>query len=178
MKRLLWALPLLLLLGTGCGFHANGNVNQIQLAAYNQLCVDVLDASMAPGAQVQIYPCGAGKKSQEWSLVPVDSNGNVNLVNENSQLCMTVADTPDTAPGQLVIQEPCGGGDSEPEQVWSIVPAPGQPGNRFVSMASSQCLDLPYGAIASLYPLQQYYCTQDDPAQGWLLNKVLLGNTP
>jgi hypothetical protein len=47
-----------------------------------------------------------------------------------------------------------------------------------VSMASSQCLDLPYGATASIFFMQQYTCSDNDPAQGWVLNPVPLGNTP
>jgi len=166
----------------GCAqINFNGGVNQIQLAIYAPLCIDVQDASTASGAHIQAYACGAGKRSQEWMLKPVNLNmlGQYTIVNANSQMCMSVADTPDTAPGQYVIQEPCASNDSPPNQTWTISPVPnGEAGMRFVSTASGQCLDLPYGATASVFDMQQYYCTATDPAQGWTINPVEPGSTP
>ncbi|MBW4028589.1 RICIN domain-containing protein [Acidipila rosea] len=184
MKRLLCLslslVPLFCSLAiTGCGFTPGfGSVNQITLAIYHPLCVDVVDASTASGAPVQVYACGTGKRSQEWRLNPIDSNGGLNIVNVNSNMCMSVSDTPVTAPGQYVIQETCSASGTQPNQVWTMVKAPSQPGYRFVSAASKQCLDLPYGAVASIDHLQQYYCTDGDPAQGWSITQVGLGNIP
>jgi hypothetical protein len=151
---------------------------QIQLAIYTPDCVDVQDASTAAGAHLQIYACGAGKKSQEWEMRRFNTS-QTEVVNENSQMCMSVASDPDTAPGQYVVQEPCSADGSDLTQLWTTPQAPsGEAGVRFVSVASGQCLDLPYGAVASIDTLQQYTCTNDDPAQGWTLNEVSLGNTP
>jgi hypothetical protein len=175
MRYVAWALPLVLM--TGCAYHLRGNTNQIQLAIYTPLCVDVLDASTTSGADLQVYPCGPGKRSQEWTVVPIDEQTHVELVNENSKMCMAVLDANDMAPGQLVIQEPCADNGTQQNQLWNIVLAPpGMSGTRIVSLASGQCLDLPYGAAASVFHLQQYYCTADDPAQGWVLNSVPPGD--
>jgi hypothetical protein len=186
MKRVVKLLLLLLpLAATGCTeLHVRQGVDQIQLAIYTPLCIDVLDASTASGAHVQAYPCGAGKLSQEWYITPEsgDMFGQVTIKNANSKMCMTVLSGPnnsDTAPGEYVVQEPCASDGSEPNQVWMITPAPsGEAGNQIISLASNQCLDLPYGATASIFDMQQYTCTPGDPAQGWVLNSVSLGNTP
>jgi hypothetical protein len=154
---------------------------QIVLAIYSPLCIDVLDASTASGAEVQVYPCGVGKRSQEWQLINAGSSG-YNIVNVNSRLCMSVVngtDSPDTAPGQHVDQETCAANGSASNQVWTMVKAPaGEAGYQFISAASGQCLDLPYGATASVFQLQQYTCTSNDPAQGWTLTSVPPGNIP
>ncbi len=176
MKGLFCLAPLLLLLG--CGYSADPGVNQIQLAIYPQICVDVLDASTADGAHLQIYPCGEGKRSQEWSIVPVDAHGDVVVINLNSSLCMAVDPTNLDAPGEYVVQETCSTNNSALNQLWSMTPQQDDPGLRFVSVATKQCLDLPYGATASIFTLQQYYCTDNDPAQGWVINPVAPGNIP
>jgi hypothetical protein len=180
MKRFSWLLPLFFV--AGCGYTVNGNLYQIQVAIYTPDCVDVMDASTASGANLQIYACGAGKRSQEWTVEPVNANADAIVINENSQMCMTVASAPNspvTAPGQLVVQEPCTASSYQTTQLWQVVPAPsGEAGSRIVSVASQQCLDLPYGAVASIDHLQQYTCTVDDPAQGWVLNSVAPGNMP
>ncbi|MGD0941488.1 MAG: RICIN domain-containing protein [Terracidiphilus sp.] len=180
MKRLIWALPLFFV--AGCGYTVTGNLKQIQVAIYTPDCVDIIDASTDSGAGVGIYACGAGKRSQEWTVEPVDANADVIMINENSGMCMTVAQapgSPDTAPGQLVVQEPCAADNNDPTQLWKVVPAPsGEAGNQIVSLASQQCLDLPYGAVASIYNLQQFTCTNDDPAQGWVLAPGAPGDTP
>lgn len=189
MTRLFWlpsalGISLCALAISGCGFTpGDGAVNQITLAVYRPLCIDVLDASTASGAPVQAYACGKGKRSQEWQIIPLDLNkkqndGRVIIVNANSKMCMSVLDTPVTAPGQFVVQETCSPNRDQQDQIWTIVKAPGQAGYRFVSAASGQCLDLPFGAIASIVHLQQYYCTAGDPAQGWTLQEVVPGNTP
>ena len=159
-------------------------VNQIQLAVYHPLCIDVEGASTAPGARVQVYACGPGKRSQEWTVKPASAtnafsaNGEFMFENANSKLCMSVAaNVNDQYPAQPVIQAPCD--YTDPDMLWKILPAPGgMPGFNFVSAASSQCLDLPYGAIASIFDLQEYFCTKGDPAQGWTINPVSLGSTP
>ena len=97
-------------------------------------------------------------------------------------MCMTVADapdSPDTAPGQLVLQEASAADKNQPNQLWQIVSAPsGEAGSQIVSVASKQCLDLPFGAVASIDHLQQYYCTPNDPARGWVFGSVAPGNLP
>lgn len=183
MKRLVLAFAFSLGLASfaisGCGYEATGSVNQIRLAIYKADCVDVLDASMSSGAKLQIYPCSAGKLSQQWLAQPVNNGQNYMFVNANSQMCMAVASDPNTAPGQFVVQYPCVSDGSQPDQIWSIKQAPsGEAGVQLVSMASGQCLDLPYGAVASIFTLQQYTCDSDDPAQGWNVNQVARGNTP
>jgi hypothetical protein len=163
----------------GCAFDRTGAGSQIRLAIYKADCVDVQDASTASGAKMQIYPCGAGKLSQEWLVEPVNNGQNYMFVNGNSHMCMAVASDPDTAPGQFVVQYPCVDDGSQPDQIWSVKQAPsGEAGVRLVSLASGQCLDLPYGAVASIFTLQQYTCDTDDPAQGWNINPVAKGNTP
>lgn len=176
MKR--WIVFLLFPLGlAGCGYTKTGNFNQIQLAIYTPICVDVLDASTVSGQHLQIYPCGAGKLSQEWTIEPINNGKNFLFINANSNMCMSVLSPYDTNPGQYVVQETCTPGD--PDQTWSIQkPASGEAGAQIVSLASGECLDLPYGATASIETLQQYYCQTDDPAQGWALNQVSKGNTP
>src|SRR5580658_4565538 len=106
MKRIARFLLLLLpIAATGCTeLHVTGGLEQIQLAIYTPLCIDVLDASTASGAHVQAYPCGAGKLSQEWYFQPVSGGmfGQYTIQNANSKMCMTVLngpDAPDTAPG-------------------------------------------------------------------------------
>jgi hypothetical protein len=178
MKK--WLMVLFLPLGlAGCSYNPTGDVAQIQLAIYTPICVDVLDASTAAGAQLQIYPCGAGKLSQEWTIEPINNAKTFLFINANSKMCMSVLSPNDTAPGQLVVQEPCAAAGTDPDQVWSINQAPsGEAGEQLVSQASGQCLDLPYGATASIFTLQQYTCTNDDPAQGWTINPVSRGNIP
>jgi hypothetical protein len=180
MKGLLLALPLFFV--ASCGYTVNGDLKQIQLAIYRPDCIDVRDASTDSEANVQIYACGAGKRSQEWTIEPVDAAADVIVINENSKMCMTVADapdSPDTAPGQFVVQEACAPGNNQPNQLWQMVAAPsGEAGSQFVSVVSKQCLDLPYGAVASISNLQQYICTPDDPAQGWVIKSVAPGNLP
>jgi hypothetical protein len=174
-----------LLVGTtGCGASFKSDPIQIELAIYTPDCVDVLDASTAAGANLQLYACGAGKKSQEWVMLGFD-DGQTELMNENSQMCMSVVNNPpnslDTAPGQWVVQEPCSKDGSDPTELWTIAPAPnGEAGMRIVSVVSGQCFDDPYGMTDApdTYHLQQYTCTDDDPGQGWTLNHVALGNTP
>jgi hypothetical protein len=187
MTRLTWLLLSLPLLAAVCGcseVNLHGGLNQIKLAIYTPLCIDVQDASTASGAQVQAYACGAGKRSQEWDIKPLslDLFGQVTLTNANSQMCMTVLSGPnssDTAPGQLIVQEPCAADGSQQNQLWTISAAPGgESGFRLISVASSQCLDLPYGAVASIFFMQQYTCTANDPAQGWEFDPVSTGNTP
>jgi hypothetical protein len=179
MKK--WMMVLLFLpLGlAGCGYTVTGNVNQIQLAIYTPICVDVLDATTASGQQLQIYPCGTGKLSQEWTIKPINNGQNYEFINENSQMCMSVLTPYDTSPGQQVVQETCAPDGTDPDQVWSIQKAPsGEAGDQIISKASGECLDLPYGATASIFTLQQYYCDNNDPAQGWTFNPVAKGNVP
>jgi Ricin-type beta-trefoil lectin domain len=173
-----------LLIGiTGCGASYNPDPVQIQMAIYTPDCVDVLDASTAAGANLQLYACGAGKKSQEWEMIGFGQQ--TEFMNENSQLCMAVVNEPpnslDTAPGQWVVQEPCSKDGSDQTQLWSITAAPnGEAGIHIVSAVSGQCLDEPYGMTdpPDTYHIQQYTCTDDDPAQGWTLTQVALGDTP
>jgi hypothetical protein len=178
-------LGLLLPLGlTACAaVSVEDGVNQIQLAIYHPLCVDILDASTATGAQLQVFPCGAGKLSQEWTIVPASTTGSLAtdgvfaFVNANSKMCMSVSDNNDQAPGQEVIQAACE--YTDPDMQWTIKQAPsGEAGLQIISVASGQCLDLPYGAAASIFTLQQYYCDTDDPAQGWNIHGVSKGTTP
>ncbi|HEY1647458.1 MAG TPA: RICIN domain-containing protein [Terracidiphilus sp.] len=178
MKR--WIVLLFLPLGlAGCGYTATGNINQIELAIYTPICVDVLDASSAAGANLQIYPCGAGKLSQEWTIEPINNGKNYIFINENSKMCMSVLSPYDTSPGQYVVQQPCVTDGSDLDEVWSITKPPsGEAGERIVNSMSGECLDLPYGETASITTLQQYYCDVDDPAQGWTFNPVAKGNTP
>lgn len=172
----------LFLLGiTGCGASFNRYPNQIRLAVYTGVCLDVLDASTADGAPVQIYACGAGKQSQEWYINAVQSTAEVQIVNVNSKKCMAVASSPGSvdAPGERVVQEVCATDYSAPSQLWKIMPATdGTPGDQLINSASGQCLDLPYGAIASIFLMQQFTCTPGDPAQGWNINPVQTGGTP
>jgi hypothetical protein len=176
MKGPFYLAPLLLLLG--CGYSADPGVNQIQLAIYTQECIDVLGASTASGAEVQVYPCGAGKRSQEWSVVPVDAQGDVVVINLNSSMCMAVDPASVDAPGERVIQQTCSSDNSALNQQWKLTPQVDDPGTRFVSLASQQCLDVPYGETYSTVYMQQYFCTDDDPAQGWVVNPVVAGNIP
>jgi hypothetical protein len=169
---------------TGCGASYKPDPIQIQLAIYTPDCVDVLDASTAAGANLQLYACGAGKKSQEWQMIGFN-NGQTEFMNENSQMCMAVINNPpnslDSSPGQWVVQEPCSKDGSDPTQLWTITHAPsGVAGMHIVSVVSGQCFDDPYGMTdpPDNYHLQQYTCTDDDPAQGWTLNEVALGDTP
>jgi len=170
---------LLLVATAGCGANLNVDPVQIQLAIYTQDCIDVLNASTAPGAHLQLYACGAGKQSQEWMINPVPGSQEVLLKNENSKLCMSVDSPYDTAPGQYVIQAACD--SANPDMQWKIQPAPsGEAGWQFVNMASGQCLDDPYGMTDApdTFHIQQYTCTPDDPGQGWYNNPVVVGDIP
>jgi Ricin-type beta-trefoil lectin domain len=170
---------LLMIEATGCIANVNEDPVQIQLGVYTQDCVDVLDASTAPGANLQLYACGAGKLSQEWMIQHLPNSQEVTVENENSKLCMSVASPNDTAPGQYVIQATCNSAD--PDMQWKIQQAPnGEAGWQFINAASGQCLDDPYGMTdpPDTYHMQQYTCTPDDPGQGWINNPVKLGDTP
>jgi hypothetical protein len=164
----------------GCGASTNPDPIQIQLAIYTKDCIDVLGASTAPGAYLQLYPCGAGKLSQEWNFVSVPNDVTaVTVVNENSKLCMSVAYPYDTYPGQYIIQAPCD--PTNPDMLWRVQNAPkGQAGLQFINVASGECLDDPYGMTdpPDSYHMQQYYCTAGDPGQGWNNNPVQLGDIP
>jgi Ricin-type beta-trefoil lectin domain len=182
---LCFAASTILIVGAaGCGASFKEDPIQIQLAIYTPDCVDVLGASTAAGANLQLYACGAGKRSQEWELIGF-GNSQSEVMNENSQMCMAVINQPpnslDSAQGQWVVQEPCSKDGSDPTQLWSIARAPsGEAGMHLVSAVSGQCLDDPYGMTdpPDNYHLQQYTCTDDDPAQGWTLTQVALGDTP
>ncbi len=181
IRKLLLLLPLTLL--CSCAVNTLNGVNQIQLAIYHPLCVDVEGASTAEGALVQAYACGAGKQSQEWTVKPattnnsLSSNGLYVLINANSGMCMSLPADGDQYPAQHVIQANCD--PLDPDMEWKIQPAPqGKYGQRIISVASGQCLDLPYGAVASIFPLQQYTCDDGDPAQGWTFHGVSKGSTP
>jgi len=182
MKRLLFLAPLAplasLLSLLGCGYSADPGVNQIQLAIYTQECIDVLGASTADGAEVQVYPCGAGKRSQEWIVQPIDPQGDVIVINENSSLCMAVDPATADQPAARIIQQTCSSDNSALNQQWKLTPQVADPGMRFVSLASQQCLDVPYGETYSTVYMQQYFCTADDPAQGWVVNPVAPGSIP
>jgi Ricin-type beta-trefoil lectin domain len=189
MRRLMFLLifggcAVLLVAVSGCGASYKPDPVQIELAIYTPDCVDILDASTTAGANLQLYSCGAGKKSQEWEMIGF-GNDQTEIMNENSQMCMSVINdppvSPDSALGQWVVQEPCSKDGSDPTQLWHITPAPsGEAGIRLVSAASGDCFDDPYGMTDApdSFHLQQYSCTADDPAQGWTLNPVALGNTP
>jgi|ERR1700734_1188999 len=168
---------------TGCGASYSVDPVQIQMAIYTPDCIDVLDASTAPGGNLQLYACGAGKKSQEWELIGFGQQ--TEFMNVNSQMCMAVANNPpnslDTAPGQWVVQEPCSKDGSDQTQLWTVTPSSnGEAGRHIVSAVSGQCLDEPYGMTdpPDSYHIQQYTCTDDDPAQGWTFTEVAVGNTP
>ena len=179
LPLLIGSASLLMLEATGCSANANEAPVQIQLGIYTQDCVDVLDASTAPGANLQLYACGAGKLSQEWMVQHVPNSADVMLMNENSKLCMSVASPNDTALGQYVIQATCS--STDPDMQWKLKQATnGVPGWQYINVASGQCLDDPYGMTdpPDTYHLQQYTCTADDPAQGWINNPVQLGDTP
>ena len=113
MMRRMMFLPIfggcvVLLIGvSGCGASFKTDPVRIELAIYTPDCVDVLDASTAAGANLQLYACGAGKKSQEWEMIGF-GNDQTELMNENSQMCMSVVNapptSPDTALGQWVFQ--------------------------------------------------------------------------
>jgi len=177
------AILILLITMTGCSSTFYKYPNQIKLAAYTAGCLDVQDAGTFDGAHVQFYPCGDGKRSQEWQITPAQSVNQVQIMNINSQMCMAVAGDPATlavdAPGQYVVQEICEPIGSAPRQLWRIVPATdGTPGDQIINAGSAECLDLPYGAIASIFFMQQYTCTPGDPAQGWIISPVPMGNIP
>lgn len=167
----------------GCSANFYKFPSQIRLAVYDKGCLDVQYAAIADGAPVQFYACGDGKRSQEWLITPAESTSEVQIMNENSQMCMAVSIDPASGgisqPGQKVIQETCEPIGTTPSQMWHIIPATnGTPGEQIVNAASGQCLDLPYGAIASIFLMQQYTCTAGDPAQGWTITPVHLGSTP
>ncbi len=173
----------LLLAMTGCSADFYKYPSQIRLAVYQQGCLDVQYASTADGAPVQFYACGDGKRSQEWQITPAASTSQVQIMNENSNLCMAVSSNPSTggvnSPAQSIIQEICEPIGTTPSQMWRIVPATdGTPGDQIINVASGQCIDLPYGAIASIFLMQQFTCTPGDPAQGWNIHPVALGNIP
>jgi|GEM_PF-6257161 Ricin-type beta-trefoil lectin domain. len=177
------AMFLVLLAITGCSANFYKYPNQIRLAVYDKGCLDVQYAATVDGAPVQFYECGDGKRSQEWQITPAQSTAQVQIMNINSQLCMAVSSDPATGgvnqPAQKVIQEICQPIGTTPSQMWRIVPATdGTPGDQIINAASGQCLDLPYGAIASIFLMQQYMCTPGDPAQGWKITPVQLGNIP
>lgn len=166
---------------SGCTADFGRYPNQIQLGFYTKDCVDVEDAVTTPGAHLLLYACDAGKLSQQWMLTPV-ANGYDTIVNANSKLCMAVSAVPnDQGPGEAVIQATCN--SANPDMLWKLVQAPeGVTGWNLMNQASGQCLDDPYGGteLPNTLPLQQYTCNPFpvDPAQGWIIQPVQLGNTP
>jgi hypothetical protein len=63
--------------------------------------------------------------------------------------------------------------DQSLNQTWIIVlKQTGESGVQIVSLASGEYPDLPYGAVASIETLQQYYCGTKDPAQGWAIDRI------
>lgn len=152
-------------LGCGSGGIIPAPSYNITLAAYNPLCIDVRNASKVNGDKVIAYACGKNEPNQQWTLNYIGSG--YNIVNVNSGLCMAVFDLGSDAPGQVVIQETCMPDGSKANQVWSIAKDKTQPGYNVINVLSKQCLDLPYGAIASVFQMQQYFCTAKDPAQSW-----------
>jgi len=193
MKRnsvFLWITLLLSLGFSGCAntlqFSApqgSSNIYQIQLAIYNPVCVSVYQNSNITGAPLETNSCTPTNLSEQWTLKPMDTGndssttqtattGIFQIINVNSQMCMTVA-APDMSPGEEVLQAPCVADGGNHDQVWKITPAPtGQAGNQFIVTSGTQCLDDPYGATDGIFQMQQYYCTANDPAQGWILHEV------
>lgn len=74
-------------------------------------CLDVYNWSKQPGAFIDQWTCGNNQANQSWADFPV--NGGDDLVNENSQLCLTSA----PSAGVDVSQEPCNG---SPQEIWYI----------------------------------------------------------
>jgi hypothetical protein len=127
------------------------------------------------GDKVISYACGDHEPNQQWQLRPLATAQEYSVVNINSSLCMAVFDQGVTAPGQIVIQETCRFDGSRPNQIWSIKKDDTQEGYSVINKASTQCLDLPYGAIAAQFQMQQYFCVPKDPAQAWSFIPSRLG---
>jgi hypothetical protein len=174
-------LSIVFIILTGCGVTENHptSVFQITLAIYPPLCVDVPDGGTLDGALVQGGTCVSGQQSQYWHLLPANDTGGYSIVNLNSGLCLSVLDDPDTAAHQKIVLEGCHSPRAPENQTWNIVKAPGtEAGYQLISNASNQCLDIPNGRTYGDFPLQQYYCQPEDPAQGWTLSPVESKITP
>ena len=157
-------------LGCGSGFKSLSPV-LIQLAIYTPLCMEVAGGSMAEGAIVQTYPCLDNTLRQQWTIAPVDQKGNFNIVNLNSNQCMSVSNA-DPAPSTPIVQAPCYV-PAIPSQMWSMYPAPApRIGYNLFSALNQQCLDVPEGETVGETQLQVYTCTVGDPAQGYVF-KIL-----
>lgn len=184
--RLLLLSPLLLAAGCGVSSIPSNGLFQIQLAIYPKLCVDVLDASTTEGEYLQPALCGNGLRSQDWHITPIgNGNGAVTFSDLNSNQCMSVQNippnSPDTAPGQDILQETCNTPGTDPDQTWKVQPAQGINGYWIISAASGQCLNIPYGMLDptdSAYHMQQNTCNSGDPAEAWSLQPTPAGSTP
>ena len=116
-------------------------------------CIDVAGASIEPGASIVQETCRLGcTPSQVWSQVNATSEGWVQLVNQNSGLCMTVPSQVDGAP---VAQDTCDAATHI--QRWTLQ----EVGANFyavINIHSGLCLTLPGSSKESGVQLVQSAC--------------------
>lgn len=126
------------------------------------LCLDVVSASIASGANVQQFRCHYGT-NQQWDIVPnvspnFEPDGTFLLINRNSGKCLDVVNA-STADGANVQQFTCHRGAN---QRWYIRSDLGRGGHansyRFVNVASGKCLDVVDASIANQANVQQFSC--------------------
>ena len=84
-------------------------------------CLDVAGKDMNAGANVQQYPCNAGR-NQQWRLAPI-GDGAYRVFAAHSDLCLDVK-AADTRAGANVQQYPCHDGDN---QAWRLIATEARP---------------------------------------------------
>lgn len=130
------------------------------------LCLDVVSASTASGANVQQFRCHYGP-NQQWDIVPnvtpnFEPDGTYLLINRNSGKCLDVVNA-STANGANVQQFTCHRGAN---QRWLIRSDQGRGAHansyRFVNVASGKCLDVVDASTANHANVQQFSCHGGD----------------
>ncbi|GAB3162267.1 glycoside hydrolase N-terminal domain-containing protein [Myceligenerans halotolerans] len=130
--------------------HATGGLTQI-VNEGSARCVDVVNGSTDPGAEVIQYTCHGGA-NQQWQLNDL-GNGYHQVVNQGSGLCLDV-DGASTENGARVIQWTCHGGTN---QQWELRDV-GDGVVEIVARHSGKCLDVRDQSTENGARLNQYSC--------------------
>ncbi|MEU8465685.1 RICIN domain-containing protein [Streptomyces sp. NPDC029003] len=121
-------------------------------AVHSGKCADAADWSVADGAPLVQWTCGAGSVNQQVWFQGAGA-GTVRIVLRHSGKCLAVRDA-SAEDGAAVVQTAC---DDTAGQKWKTAQA-GPSGMRLVAQHSGKCLDVTNQASTDGAPLVQWTC--------------------